>query len=82
MPAPDWETVGALQEEFNARRSEFHRDHPDKWLVFTGDGVVRECDDERAAFTWAYEQLTQGTFVVDQATEHEHVLSVSFNALH
>ena len=44
-------------------------------------GALAEHDDERAAFMWAFEELEPGTFVVDQATEHERVLTLSFNAI-
>jgi hypothetical protein len=81
MASPKWEAVEALQERFNDQRAELHREHPDRWIVLTDGGVVAEHDDERAAFMWAFEELEPGTFVVDQATEHERVLTLSFNAI-
>jgi hypothetical protein len=81
MASPSWEAVEALQEHFNERRGDLYREYPDRWLIWTAGGVVAELGDELEAFIRAYEDFEPGTFVVDQATEQERVLTVSFNAL-
>jgi len=81
MTSPKWEAVEVLQERFNEQRGDLHRAYPDRWLIWTDGGVIADFDDELEAFARAYADFEPGTFVVDQATILERVLTVSFNAL-
>lgn len=81
MASPGWEAVEALQERFNSQRGELFRNYPDRWVIWTDVGVVADFADERETYTVAFDRFEPGTFVVDQATEHELVLVTGFNAL-